>query len=166
LYTASSIAASLALYVAVAAITSPVPRDVRVGFATVVLVLSLAVHAAGMSFTWFAQQGRQSVRSLANAGRLGRLYFGAVLGVGIATHMTTPLVWASLFVASVEGVWWAAAAGIGFGLARALPALAGGVFGGDRWLPGAVTRLILSFDTSARIAGVAIAVGSLVVVWH
>jgi hypothetical protein len=93
------------------------------------------------------------------------LYFGAILGVGVATHMTTPLVWASLFVAAVEGPRWAIAAGIGFGLARALPAVAGGILGGERWRPGAITRVILSYERVARVAGVVVAVGSLVVIW-
>lgn len=79
-------------------------------------------------FRW-SRQDNQANRALAYSGALGQLYFGTLMGVGILTQMSTPLVYASLLGAASEGVAWALVAGVGFGLGRSMPAVAGAAVG-------------------------------------
>ncbi len=65
------------------------------------------------------QANRQLVRGLA-----GRAYFGALLGTGILTEMSTPLVWSGLIYSVAAGLPAAALYGMGFGFGRSAPALA------------------------------------------
>lgn len=166
IYAVASLAASAGTYLLFALLLHPVPHDLRAVAASAILIGALIVHALGVPFTRFARHGRQSIRSIAFAGRTGRLYFGALLGVGVATHMTTPLVWASLFLAAVEGPHWALIAGLAFGLGRAVPAIAGAVVTGRRWLPGRVTATLLGYERAARAMGVIVAGIGLVAVWR
>ena len=59
--------------------------------------------------------------------RVGRVYFGYLLGLGVVTHLTTPLVYALLALSAAAGWQVALALGIGFGLGRSLLAVAGAV---------------------------------------
>jgi len=52
------------------------------------------------------------------------IYFGALLGVGVLTEMSTPLVWAGVVYSAAAGLPWAIMYGLGFGLGRSMPALA------------------------------------------
>jgi len=49
------------------------------------------------------------------------LYFGALLGVGFLTQMTTPFVWIGVAIAIAQGPAWGAGFGAGFGIGRAIP---------------------------------------------
>jgi hypothetical protein len=54
------------------------------------------------------------------------LYFGFLLGLGVLTRLTTPLVYALLLVVAASGsASLAVGAGLGFALGRSIPALAG-----------------------------------------
>jgi hypothetical protein len=52
------------------------------------------------------------------------IYFGALLGIGIFTEATTPLVWAGAFYSLAAGLPGGLLYGTGFGLGRSAPALA------------------------------------------
>ncbi len=53
--------------------------------------------------------------------------FGAQLGAGVATIVTTATIWLYLAAALVSGAWWlGAAVGAAFGLARSLPLMGAG----------------------------------------
>jgi hypothetical protein len=112
------------------------------------------------------RSGVQANRAWAMSTRGGRVYFGYLLGLGVVTHMTTPLVYA-LLALSAAGGWQAGLAlGLGFGLGRSLLAIAGAVLvdrGGD---PGEVSTRIITPGALDRWAGVAgaLAVAGAVVV--
>jgi hypothetical protein len=69
------------------------------------------------------RRGVQANRHLVQ-GMPGRLYFGALLGAGILTEMSTPLVWSGMFFGLAGGALVAACYGLGFGLGRSAPSLA------------------------------------------
>ena len=83
------------------------------------LLLGLAWHAlrGDHLFTWPRRQIR---RDVALHPRYGMVVYGAVLGVGVLTLVTTPLVWLGALGAVASGSPVVGAIlGLGFGLARA-----------------------------------------------
>lgn len=71
----------------------------------------------------FGRAAVQTSRAVAFRGRIGVAYFGALLGAGLLTEMSTPLVWCGALAAAAMGVPWALAFGAAFGVGRSLPPL-------------------------------------------
>jgi hypothetical protein len=101
------------------------------------LALPVALAAFLFCLWWYARNsyrvpfGRSSVQANKSLvrGWLGIVYFGALLGVGLLTEMSTPLVWAGAIYSVVTGPAAAAAYGLGFGVGRSSPAIAGAFLG-------------------------------------
>jgi hypothetical protein len=89
---------------------------------TVALVLrSIFWHIRPLKrFRWSRFQ-HQASRPLSELGIPGLVYFGAILGVGIATEMSTPLVQAGAMGAIWGGAIWGAVYGACFGIGRSSP---------------------------------------------
>ena len=116
-------------------------------------VLALIWHLSGRTGFPFDRSGVQANREWAMSTRVGRVYFGYLLGVGVVTHQTTPLVYALLALSAAAGWQAALALGIGFGLGRSLLAVAGAVMvdrGGD---PGEISTRILTPGAVDRWVG-------------
>ena len=76
---------------------------------------------------WWIQSGEPKDDRAPEGWRIGlagRAYFGALLGTGILTEMSTPLVWSGLIYSVAAGLPAAALYGMGFGFGRSAPALA------------------------------------------
>ena len=115
--------------------------------------LALVWHLRGHAGFPLDRSGVQANRAWAMSTRLGRVYFGYVLGLGVITHLTTPLVYALLALSAAAGWQVALALGIGFGLGRSLLAIAGAVLvdrGGD---PGELSTRIITPGHVDRWAG-------------
>jgi hypothetical protein len=96
-------------------------------FAAPALVLlyggSAAWHLSGRKGFRGDRRGVQANRQLVR-GAGGYAYFGALLGVGVITEMSSPLVWAGVLYSAVAGFSAAACYGLGFGLGRSSPVVA------------------------------------------
>jgi hypothetical protein len=103
-----------------------------------------------------SRSGWQTNRRLATETRLGRLYFGSMLGFGVATYMTTPLVYALVLYAVTVHLPVAVLAGIGFGLGRSTPILTG-FYARDGLTPAAVADRFTNPTGGDRILGCGIA---------
>jgi hypothetical protein len=99
----------------------------RVAFIQHLLVL-LAILALGLSAGWHVRgaprvpagrYGKQARRKYVGM-RLGKLYFGSVLGTGILTELSTPLVYGGLMLAAVVWSPGSLGYGVGFGLGRSV----------------------------------------------
>lgn len=72
----------------------------------------------------------QMNRQTAGLPGLGLVLYGAVLGIGVATIVSTPLVWLGFVFAVIAGsVGWGVAYGVGFAVGRALPLLVENLLG-------------------------------------
>ena len=128
-------------------------------------MLALIWHLSGRTGFPFDRSGVQANRAWATSMRVGRFYFGYLLGLGVITHLTTPLVYVLLALSAAAGWHVALALGVGFGLGRSLVAGAGAVLvdrGGDPdeisariITPGAVDRWV---GVVSALAVVAVAV--------
>lgn len=85
---------------------------------------SLYWHARRRLIVPFGRTSVQANRDLVR-GTPGLVYFGALLGNGLLTEMSSPLVWAGAGFAAVAGPLPALLYGVGFGLGRSATALAG-----------------------------------------
>jgi len=93
------------------------------------IAFCLCWYAFGFTKVPLGRESIQANRQWANKGPRGVFYFGALLGIGLLTQMTSPLVLGGALVAASSGVWWAVLYGAGFGAGRSLPALSGAVVG-------------------------------------
>lgn len=103
-------------------------------------------HAKRSRCEPWARPGVQARRSLAKRNRRGVTYFGSLLGVGILTEMTTPLVIAGFLLA---GAWPAPQAlvyGLGFGIGRSAPAYVGLFLDDRRANAGSIAEWLLVKD--------------------
>jgi hypothetical protein len=131
--------------------------------AVVALAGILLVYVSGERQA-YARLGIQANRRLAERGNWGMVYFGALLGIGFLTEVSTPLVAAGVVLSLASTATWGAAYGLGFALGRWRPAVVGLVAGYGRGGPGEVVRrMTLSGGTRRRVAGVATTVGALAV---
>jgi hypothetical protein len=134
----------------------------------VLAVLALAWHVRGGAGFPFDRSGVQANRGWAMSTRLGRVYFGYLLGLGVITHLTTPLVYALLALSAAAGWHVALALGVGFGLGRSVLAVAGAVLvdrGGD---PGEISTRIITpgaLDRWVGVLGAVAVVGAVAVAW-
>jgi hypothetical protein len=80
-------------------------------------------HVSGLVGFPGDRRGIQANKHLVG-GLTGRAYFGALLGIGILTEMSTPLVWTGVIYSMAAGIPAAPLYGMGFGLGRSAPAVA------------------------------------------
>lgn len=127
-----------------------------------VLTLVLAAtggfwHSRRQRFQPWRKAGVQARRHLAARGAVGRAYFGAVLGVGVLTEITTPLVGAGLVASVALGPVAGITYGVAFGIGRAVPGFVAAVsLRGDD--PKPVTEWMFGESHSTvRVLGVATA---------
>jgi hypothetical protein len=128
-------------------------------------VLDLAaVSVAAYAFVWHARDARafrgslsgiQANRRLATQTRAGRLYFGFLLGFGLATYMTTPLVYSLALYVAALGMPAGLVAGAGFGLGRSRPIVTG-LRARGRLTPAAVAAQFACLTGADRVIGCAI----------
>lgn len=101
------------------------PQAVLYVAAGTLSVVAAAWHISGLRTFPGGRHDRHANRAWAHSGRVGQLYFGALMGAGLFTQMSTPLIYPTLLL-SAAGSWkWVLAAGVGFGLGRSGPAVAG-----------------------------------------
>ena len=119
------------------------------------IAFCLCWYAFGFTKVPLGRESIQANRQWANKGPRGVFYFGALLGIGLLTQMTSPLVLGGALVAASSGVWWAVLYGAGFGAGRSLPALSGAVVGLGKLDPGQVAARIISRRRTwgTRLAG-------------
>lgn len=99
------------------------------GLAIVFLAQAIAFHASGKRSFLGDRDGRQANRGWAYSRPTGVLYFGALLGVGLLTRMSSPLVHFGAALSLVSGPIGGLGYGIGFGVGRSIPAMAGALIG-------------------------------------
>lgn len=101
------------------------------------VAMPVALAAFLFCLWWYARNsyrvpfGRSSVQANKSLirGWLGVVYFGALLGVGLLTEMSTPLVWTGAIYSVATGPAAAAIYGLAFGVGRSSPAIAGAFLG-------------------------------------
>jgi hypothetical protein len=102
------------------------------GLSTVGAALAIGIALASM--VWHLgrrmqfvgdRRGFQARRDLAVRPPLGLYYFGALLGFGFLTTMSTPLVYAGAAIAFASPISLGVLYGAGFALGRSIPAIVG-----------------------------------------
>jgi hypothetical protein len=114
------IAVLSAAHLIVAGLGKPLSSGLNVGVFTFALWGALWHLLHRKSFR-FNRAGIQTNRVLAKRGSAGMLYFGAILGVGILTEMTTPLVFLGPALAVASGFAAALPFALGFAVGRSSP---------------------------------------------
>jgi hypothetical protein len=127
-FTAGACTAGLLAYAALGLIGGLVGRWLAMPVATAAFLFCFWWYARNSYRVPFGRSSVQANKSLVR-GWLGVVYFGALLGVGLLTEMSTPLVWAGALYSVATGPAAAAAYGLGFGLGRSSPAIAGAFLG-------------------------------------
>jgi cytochrome c biogenesis protein CcdA len=89
----------------------------------------LGWHAFGFVKVPLGRESIQANRRWATKGPMGLVYFGALLGIGLLTQMTSPLVVGGALLSASSGVRWAVLYGLGFAVGRSVPAFQGAIFG-------------------------------------
>lgn len=138
------------------AVGALMPSGVSMSVAVLAAVYSLVWHGRDRLVFRGSRSGWQADRRLATETAFGRLYFGGILGFGIATYMTTPLVYALAAYAAAVRLPVALLAGVGFGLGRSRPVLTG-LRARGRLSPAAVADRFGHLTPSDRVFGAAIA---------
>jgi hypothetical protein len=140
-FTAGAAVAAVATYGAFGAIGSALGRpSVLLLLAVAVLFWACQWYLRGRYHLPGGRQAVQANRNLAVRGPAGMLYFGALLGVGLLTEMSTPLVYAGAALSLSQGIGWGALYGVGFGLGRSVPALAAALIPRRDISPAAIAR--------------------------
>jgi hypothetical protein len=162
-FTTGAVVAAVATYGAFGGIGSALGRPS--------LLLLLAVAALAWASLWYlrgryrlpgGREALQANRNLAARGPAGMLYFGGLLGVGLLTEMSTPLVYAGAALSLSQGLWWGALYGVGFGLGRSAPALAAALIPRRDISPAAIARAMASTNRErSRWLGLATSAGAL-----
>jgi hypothetical protein len=155
------------LNVAIGAVAQPGLWVLRIGALTLA-IWGTVWHLGGHPSFPLSRAGMQTNRSLAKRGNIGMLYFGLVLGIGLATQMASPLVYVGAALALGWGMVVALPYGIGFAMGRSIPVVwalinrrvsAGQVAdafvsGRDRWRkPAALVGLAYCFSLFLLIRG-------------
>ncbi len=166
-------AAGLALGAVGALVVDPVPGPVRLG--TLALAGGLGV-AADLGV---ARLRVPTIRRQVDEGWIGRyrgwvygVGYGAQLGVGVVTIVTSAATWVALAAALLTGTWWGGlAVGAAFGLTRSLPLLLAASAShpaalrdlhvrNERWAPRA-RRLAVTGQGAAAGAAVLLAIAAI-----
>jgi hypothetical protein len=166
-FLAGALASGTALYAALGALGS-ITRLWPVGLAAaaVLAIFSIGWHVRGRDTFRGDNQRRQARRDLAVRPPFGLVYFGALLGFGLVTAMSTPLVYAGAAFAFGIGGLPGACYGFGFALGRSVPGLAGVILPFSETLSPVAAGSYISggFRKSRRSLGVAAASALLLLV--
>ncbi len=160
-YTLGAVLGGVASIGVISGVCAVLPPVLRVGVASAVTAYALAWHARGARTFGGSRSGRQANRRWAQQTRFGRFYFGAVLGFGVLTYMTTPLVYAGWLYAAAVGLPASLLAGVGFGLGRSRP-IATGLAARGRMSPAGAADFFSGLTRHHRIMGCGLAVVILV----
>lgn len=126
------------------------------GAITPLFALCLYWHLNPKTRFRFNRQSVQANKDLARRTRWGALYFGGLLGTGVMTEMSTPLVWAGILLGATSGIVLAIAYAAGFALGRTSPALAATAGIGRRVGPSMIANfVIIDLRAYTRWLGVA-----------
>jgi hypothetical protein len=121
--------------------------------AFVLLVASVAWYAKrGITFP-FARQGAQANREWARWPAFGLFYFGGLMGIGILTAMSTPLVYAGVAMSLALGPLWGVLYGAAFGIGRSIPAFVGAALGPSIVPESVASGISIRFQSEARVIG-------------
>lgn len=137
-----------------------VPATATLAAAVIAATYSLWWHASDKPTFRGSRSGWQADREIAMRTRLGRVYFGGLLGFGIATYMSTPLVYTLSFYAAATHLPNALVAGVGFGLGRSRP-IATGLRARGGLSPAVIANRFAHPVGSDRVLGCFIAAGIL-----
>lgn len=150
------------LYLTIGTLGSLIHQSpVRHALAFAVLIASFLWYTCGARSFPGSREGRQANRELARS-KLGVIYFGVLLGFGLATQVSTPLFYAGTMAALAEGSLWGALYGLGFGLGRSAPALTGVLLAERGLRPIVIAHAVSTrFQRASRIVGVVISVTAL-----
>jgi hypothetical protein len=122
-------------------------------------LLAFSWYVSGREAVPLGRHGVQTRRSWAKRGSPGMFYFGAVLGTGIATELSTPLAVLPMATSFAWGTTIAWPVALGFGLGRAFPA----IFGmGLSKSPGEVARFFVGNRARLRTPGTVVSVAAIV----
>lgn len=128
------------------------------GPAALAMLVGAAVwHGLGGRAVPFGRVGVQANRDLAFKGPWGIVYFGALLGIGLLTQMSTPLVYGGAVLSMASGAAGGFIYGAGFGLGRSLPAL-GAALRGTPEDPSTIARFFTESVPTVRWLGASVAV--------
>ncbi|MBO0822939.1 MAG: hypothetical protein J2P27_03650 [Actinobacteria bacterium] len=119
------------------------------------IAFCLCWHAFGFVKVPLGRESIQANKQWARKGAGGLFYFGALLGNGLLTQMTTPLVLGGALAAASSSVWWALLYGAGFGAGRSLPTFSGAMVGLGNLDPGELAARMISRRRTwaTRLAG-------------
>lgn len=113
----------------------------------------------------FGRAGIQARRALVTRGYVGLGLFGAILGVGFLTEMSTPLVQAGCALALAQQPFFGVCYGMGFGMGRAVGPWIGAV-APRRVSMQALARPFLDWKANSRWPGLALTILPLVFVLY
>lgn len=164
LFTVGAVGAAAPTYLLIGFLGAVPARVVYAMIGLGLLAYAVFWHATGRSTVPAGRQGFQARRAWVDEGRGGLLYFGAVLGVGFLTEMSTPLVHAGMALAAAHGPYQGMGYGAGFGAGRSLPTWTAVVLGG-RFPPGLVGVTFVENYRRFRVLGALASIGGLVSLW-
>lgn len=125
--------------------------------AILLLIWSMIWHARRMQFVRFGLSQIQANKQTAARGVPGAFYFGAALGSGLLTKMSTPLVQVGALLAVACGPGWALSYGAAFAAGRSSPVWVG-LLSGSRKEPHSVALAFIDRRTRLWVVGLAAAV--------
>ena len=106
-------------------LSAALPGEVWRVLVGIAVLISAAWYLSQRRVYAFTLRGRQARRKRAQRGIFGVAYFGALLGVGLLTEISTPLVLCGLASCVLEGPLYGLIYGAGFAFGRSAPAFAG-----------------------------------------
>ena len=130
--------------------------------AVAALVYAALWYAAGHRDFPLSRPGAQANAKKSTRGLAGSAHFGAVMGVGFLTEMSTPFVWVAVAVAAWQGPLWGLLYGTGFAVGRSAPAWLGAILAFRHMSPGAVSLTVLRLRPHFRWPGLVVALSGVV----
>lgn len=122
-------AAAVVVFAGFGAVGLVIPHLALDAAAVAVAASACALALRGGSRFIGDRRSWQANRARALRGPVGVLYFGALLGAGLLTEISTPIYYVALLLAAANGLGWAVIGGIGYGIGRSFPAIAGAGIG-------------------------------------
>jgi hypothetical protein len=133
-----------------------IPFSLAVAIAFSLALASLVWYVRRSAIFPFSRQGAQANREWARSRPFGPLYFGGVMGIGLLTAISTPLVYVGVATSIALGSFWGLLYGGGFGIGRAVPAFVGSLVGGRLSPTKVANDISIEFQSRARSAGLLI----------
>ena len=159
-FTAGAVVAAAAVITILGAVGQFLPSR---ECAILALVAYIAAWRWHLSNRWRFPGDRRGVQANKHLvrGIGGRLYFGALLGAGIVTEMSTPLVSTGIFYGLAGGALVAVCYGFGFGLGRSAPSMAAvPLYRRDIDYGPVASRVVVSMRQFGKYAGPFVAAAS------